>query len=89
MILIAHLFFAFASLASMAAAVVLKWRAGGKKPATLVKLSTLSFVGLLATGTDLMIVYHSTILSTCLAGLFYLAALVALYALYLKLPVKE
>jgi TRAP-type C4-dicarboxylate transport system permease small subunit len=85
MLLIIHLTCAFASLALMAGAVIGSWRHKGSNYDNWAQLSGLSFGGLLATGTALAIKYHAHLMSVCLSGLFYLASLTALFALYRKL----
>lgn len=89
MILISHIIFAFASLGLMLFAV------GGRlvKPAgdytKLTKASAITFVGMVGTGTALVVKSGSPILGACLQGLCYLGGLSVAYVVYRKLATNQ
>jgi hypothetical protein len=85
MLLVTHIVFALASLPLMLAALVNEFFSFFSNKKILPALSGISFAGLVATGTALIIVDHARVLSTCLSGLFYLAALAVPYFAYKKL----
>lgn len=80
-----HLGFAFISFAFMGTAVGAKWLYRDRNFDKLAQLSGLSFLALFATGVGLVIKYHSSLTSACLAGLVYLGALTLLYVVYRQL----
>ena len=75
MLLITHIILAFASLGAMFGAVLgrLVKPAGNYQP--LAQFSAVSFGGLFATGTVLVVRSHSPILGACIEGLAYFAIL--------------
>lgn len=71
MLLISHLIIALGSLVAATVAVV-------SPTSTKLRLSYLLTAATIATGTVLVIVTHSPLLSSCLAGLTYTAAALSL-----------
>lgn len=88
MLVAVHILGAVASLPLMAAALAVEMlgRDGAK---TLLKFSAVSFAGLIASGTGLVIIDHTKLLGVCTSGLLYLAGLSVLYVAYKNLPSRK
>jgi hypothetical protein len=82
MLLITHLIFAITSLLAMLLAVIGRVRKPSGNYNSLARLSGVGFVGLVATGTALVIEFRSPILGACLQGLAYFGVLAILYVVY-------
>ena len=83
-----HIFCALISLPSMLLAilVILLGKTGFK---FLPILSAIGFVGLVLSGTGLVIINHANLLGVCLNGLLYMGSLAGLYVIYQKLASKK
>ncbi len=88
MLVVIHILGAVTSLPFMGAALAVEilHRSGSK---ILLKLSAVSFVVLLASGTGLIIANHARLLGVCTSGLLYLSGLATLYVMYRKLLTRE
>lgn len=88
MLVAIHVLCALTSLPLMLAAVTVEvlHKAGSKVP---LKLSALSFAGLVASGTGLITIDHVSMLGVCVDGLLYFGGLGTLYLVYQKLLSRE
>jgi hypothetical protein len=82
MLLITHIILAVTSLSLMVAALIGQLARPSGKYGSLTQWSAITFGGLVATGTALVIKYKSPILGACTAGLVYFGLLAAVYLLY-------
>lgn len=89
MLLVLHIVFALSSIPLMLASVINEWTQRFNLGKLLPELSAISFVGLLTTGTILVISDHLKLVGPCLEGLIYLALLSILYVISLKLPKRS
>lgn len=87
-ILVPHIIFAVLSIPLMFGAIANEFIGFVKSKKTLPTLSAVSFVGLVLSGTALIIFYHAPVLGACLSGLFYLSGLGVAYVIYKKLASK-
>ena len=84
MFLIIHIIFAVIAIPLMLVAILIKYL-GSDKAQTLVKLSSYSLIGLLSTGTLLVVLFHAGLVSSCYAGLTYSVIFLATYLGYRKM----
>ena len=89
MLLITHIFFACTSIPLMLAAVANELVNFLSNRDILPKLSAVSFIGLVGTGTALIIINHLPVLGACLEGLLYLSLLVIPYVVFRKLATRS
>ena len=89
MLLVLHIVFALSSIPLMLASVVNEWTQHFNIGKLLPGLSAISFIGLLSTGTFLVVSEHLKLIGPCLEGLLYLALLSGLYFVSLKLPKRS
>ncbi len=83
-LLIVHIIFSVACLPLILSASVLKYLSNNK--ATLAaKYSTYSMIGILVTGTILVVSFKANLVSTCYAGLAYTTLFAVSYLVYSKL----
>ena len=89
MLLIAHVIFALSSLPLMLAASINELFGFISKKQILPIASVLSFIGMLSTGTALVISTHQKLVGPCIEGLTYLSALAVLYLISKKIELKS
>ena len=85
MLLIVHIIFAVICLPMMIGATILKYINSLDKAQFLAKYSTYSLIGLLITGTILVISFKANLVGTCYAGLTYSAFFAVSFLTYKKL----
>jgi len=89
MLLVLHIIFALSSIPLMLAAIINEWTQRFNLGKLLPELSAISFVGLVTTGTILVISDHLKLVGPCLEGLVYLALLSILYFISVKVPKRS
>lgn len=89
MLLVAHIILALSSLPLMLAAIVNEFMPLLNNKRLLPRASAISFVGLVGTGTALIIIKHLPVLGACMEGLAYLAGLAVFYSIYKKFARKS
>jgi hypothetical protein len=88
MLLIIHVIFAVVCLPLILIASVVKFF--GKSGAeNIAKISSCSLIGLLLTGTSLVVFFHANLLSSCYAGLAYSAFFGLSFVVYKKLATSK
>ncbi len=85
-LLIVHIIFALTCLPLILSASILKYL-GSNKSSLFAKYSSYSMIGILATGTVLVLAFNANLVSSCYAGLAYTSLFAASYVLYLKLNI--
>jgi hypothetical protein len=88
-ILITHIAFAVACIPLMLSATVVKYFGNIKIAQSLAKYSSYSLIGLLSTGTILVIAFHAGLVNTCYAGLVYTAFFGISFVAYRKLATSK
>jgi hypothetical protein len=89
MLLALHLLLAFASFPFMIAAIANEFFKFTESKTLLPKLSIASFIGMVSTGTVLVIRDHVPLLGACFMGLAYLGVLGVAFIGYKKLAAKK
>lgn len=79
-----HILFSIACLPLILFATFLKYR-GNNNSSVLAKYSSYSLIGILTTGSALVLAFHANLVSSCYAGLTYSALFAISYLAYAKL----
>lgn len=89
MLLIIHLIFAATSFPAMLLAVVNEYFMLAKSKLLFPVISAVSFIGLVITGTLLVVLDHGQVLGACTEGLLYLGSLIIPYGIARKMAAKK
>lgn len=85
-LLIIHILFAITCLPLILSASIFKYL-GSNKANIFAKYSSYSMIGILTTGTVLVLAFNANLVSSCYAGLAYTSLFAVAYIIYLKLNI--
>ena len=88
-VLIIHIILAVICIPMMLGSTILKYLTKTEWAQKLAKFSSYSLMGLLATGTYLVIAYHTSLVGACYAGLAYVAFFAISFVTYKKLSIAK